>query len=223
MRHPRPARPVVTLLATLAWAFAAALCSAGATAQQLDIAGAYHRSYELERQERYADAVRALAPVYESYPNGYTVNLRMGWLFYLNGNFNNALAHYDVAIAAAPAALEPRLGRLLPLLAQERWADAENTAYQVVSVDHYSYYGNLRLLAALRMQRKLEAAYQVALKMLRVYPTEVPFLVELALVHHARSENAEAARLFGEILILDPGNLAARNYLGAGTFMNPDP
>jgi tetratricopeptide (TPR) repeat protein len=185
-----------------------------AAQQQPDIAGSYSRSYEFERQERYQDAIRALAPVYQAYPNAYTINLRMGWLFYLNGNYSNALSHYDVAIAAAPAALEPRLGRLLPLLAQARWADAETLAYQVVSMDHYNYYGNLRLIIALRMQKKLDAAYQVALKMVRAYPTDVLHLVELALVEDARGEAAEARRLFGEILILDPQNQTARQYLG---------
>jgi tetratricopeptide (TPR) repeat protein len=187
---------------------------ATAQAQETDIARAYARSYELEKAQRYADAVSALGPVYRAYPNAYTVNLRMGWLFYLAGNYTNAGSHYDSAMAAAPAALEPKLGGLLPLLAQERWSAAETLAYQVVSVDHYNYYGNLRLIIALRMQRKLEPAYQIALKMVRAYPTDVLHLAELALVHEARGEKAEAARLFGEILILDPQNDQAKRYLG---------
>jgi tetratricopeptide (TPR) repeat protein len=211
----RSIRPWILAVAALA---AAPLTQAPAgrlaAQQQPDIAGAYHRSFDFERRERYQEAIRALAPVYEAFPNGYTVNLRMGWLFYLNANYANSLGHYDVAITAAPAALEPKLGRLLPLLAQARWADAETLAYQVVSIDHYNYYGNLRLVIALRMQRKLEAAYQVALKMLRAYPTDVLYLLELALVHDARGEGAEARRLFGEVLILDPQNETARRALG---------
>lgn len=183
-------------------------------AQEPDIAGAYRRSLEMERAQRYQDAIRALAPVYEAYPNGYTVNLRMGWLFYLNGNFNNAIAHYEVAGAAMPYALEPKLGRLLPLLAQERWAEAEALAYQIVSVDHYNYYGNLRLLIALRNQKKLEPAYQIALKMAGAYPTDMYYLVELALVQDARGDKGEAKRLFEDILILYPENETAKKYLG---------
>lgn len=193
---------------------AVAILAAPLRAQQPDIAGGYARSFELEQQQRYQDAIRALAPVYEAYPNGYTVNLRMGWLFYLNANYNNAVAHYEVAGTAAPAALEPKLGLLLPMLAQARWADAEALGYQLVSVDHYNYYGNLRLLIALRMQKKLDAATQIALKMLRIYPTDLYYLVELAKVHDASGNAPEAKRLFGEILILDPRNETARKYLG---------
>lgn len=203
-----------SLTTALALLLVGALAPAETRAQELDIPGAYHRSFELERAERYQDAIRALAPVYEAYPNGYTVNLRMGWLFYLNGNFNNAVAHYEVAGTAAPFALEPKLGRLLPLLAQGRWAEAETAAYQVVSVDHFSYYGNLRLVIALREQKKLESAYQIALKMVGVYPTDMYYLVELALVNDARGDTAEARRLFGEILILYPENETALKYMG---------
>ncbi len=180
--------------------------------QELDIKEAYHSSFEYERAEAYQDGIRALAPVYEAYPNGYTVNLRMGWLFYLNGNYNNAIGHYDVARSAAPFALEPKLGQLLPLLAQGRWSDAESVAYEVVSVDHYNYYGNMRLVFALRMQQKFEPAYQVALKMATVYPTDLAFLLELALLNEARGEEEEAERLFTDLQILDPENEAARNY-----------
>lgn len=185
----------------------------GLAGQEIDIAGAYHRSFEYERAEAYQDAIRALAPVYEAFPNGYTVNLRMGWLFYLNGNFNNAAAHYEVARSAAPFAFEPKLGQLLPLLAQGRWSEAESVAYEIVSVDHYNYYGNMRLIVALRMQEKFEPAYQITLKMAGAYPTDLTFLAELALLNDARGNKEEAVRLFTDLLILDPENETARNYL----------
>lgn len=206
--------PYPLFLAVLGVLLGAVVPASAARAQELDITGSYHRSFDMERAERYQDAIRALAPVYEAYPNGYTVNLRMGWLFYLNGNYNNAVAHYEVAGTAMPFSLEPKLGRLLPLLAQGRWADAETLAYQIVSVDHFNYYGNLRLLIALREQKKLEPAYQIALKMVGVYPTDMYYLVELALVNDARGDTAEARRLFGEILILYPQNETALKYLG---------
>jgi tetratricopeptide (TPR) repeat protein len=178
-----------------------------------EIASAYARSFELERAQRFDEAIRALGPVYRAYPTGYTVNLRMAYLFYRNGNHVNAITHYETAGSAAPFSLEPKLGRLLPLLAQERWAEAEALAYQVLSGDHFNYYANLRLLVALRAQRKLDAALQVALKMVTAYPTDGDFLVELALVRDARGETAEARRLFGEILILYPESTIAKQYL----------
>lgn len=213
----RHASGTLPLLASLVLAASAAVpggVAAQQGAQAPEVAGAYRRSLDYERVQDYQNAIRALSSVYEALPNGYTVNLRMGWLFYLNGNHANAAAHYDVATKAAPMALEPKLGRLLPLLAQGRWSEAETLAYQVVSVDHYNYYGNLRLAIALRMQGKTDAAYQIALKMVGAYPSDVLHLAELAQIQDARGEKAEARRIFGEVLLLDPENEVARRYLG---------
>jgi len=217
-RSPVAAAVLAAALSSVTFAATFAVAPSALAAQQgtqtPDIAGSYKRSFDYEGVQDYQNAIRALSPVYEAYPNGYTVNLRMGWLFYLNGNHANAAAHYEVATRAAPMALEPKLGRLLPLLAQGRWSDAETLAYQVVSVDHYNYYGNLRLAIALRMQGKADAAYQIALKMVGAYPTDVLHLVELAQIQDARGDKSEARRLFGEILVLDPENETARRYLG---------
>jgi tetratricopeptide (TPR) repeat protein len=211
----RQAVTVPRLLAGLALAVAGATPAAGQQGVQApDATAAYKRSLDYERVQDYQNAIRALAPVYEAAPNGYTVNLRMGWLFYLNGNHANAAEHYEVATRAAPLALEPKLGHLLPLLAQGRWSDAETLAYQVVSADHYNYYGNLRLAIALRMQGKLDAAYQIALKMVGAYPADLLHLTELAQIQDARGDKAEARRIFGEVLLLDPEHQTARRYLG---------
>ena len=181
--------------------------------QELDIKDAYYRSYDYERTEDYMNGIRALAGVFEAYPEGYTVNLRMGWLFYLNGNYANSLEHYGTAQRVAPYALEAKVGSLLPLLAQERFAEVESLAYQVVSVDYYNYYGNLRLGLVLRLQGKLEQARMVVVKMLTVYPTEPLYLTELALIAVAEGDTEAARRTFEDVLILDPENPTAKAYL----------
>lgn len=70
----------------------------------------------------------------------------------------------------------------------------------------------MRLVLALRMQEKFEPAYQITLKMAGAYPTDLTFLAELALLNDARGNKEEAARLFTDLLILDPENETARNY-----------
>ncbi len=39
----------------------------------------------------YKDAISVFIPLYEKYPRGYTVNLRLGYLFFLNKNYENAI------------------------------------------------------------------------------------------------------------------------------------
>ena len=60
----------------------------------LDIKKAYYDSYNYEKMGDYKDAIKVLIPIYNKYPNGYTLNLRLGWLFYLSKKYQNALDHY---------------------------------------------------------------------------------------------------------------------------------
>jgi tetratricopeptide (TPR) repeat protein len=178
-----------------------------------EIKDAYYKSYNYEKMENYTDAIKAIMPVYNDYPETYTVNLRLGWLYYLNQNYANSLEHYGKAIKISPYSLEAKLGELLPLLAQERHGDVEKKAFQILDVDYYNYYGNLRLVYALRMQQKLDVAEKIALKMLAIYPIDVSFLSEYALIKFARGEKESAFKLFYDILILDPENVTAKSYL----------
>ncbi len=178
-----------------------------------EIRDAYYKSYNYEKIQNYSDAVNTLMPVYNEFPNTYTVNLRLGWLYYLSTNYANAISHYDRSIKISPYSLEAKLGRLLPLLAQHRYGEVEKEAFQILNVDYYNYYGNLRLAYALRMQQKFDVAVKITQKMLAIYPIDVQFLTEFALGKIGLGETDEAMAVFSNILILDPENVTAKSYL----------
>jgi tetratricopeptide (TPR) repeat protein len=178
-----------------------------------EIKDAYYKSYNYEKMGNYTDAIKAIMPVYNNYPKTYTVNLRLGWLYYLNENYANSLEHYRKAIKISPYSLEAKLGELLPLLVRERYGEVEKKAFQILDADYYNYYGNLRLVFALRMQQKSDLAEKIALKMLAIYPIDVSFLTEYALIKFAQGEKDTAFKLFYDILILDPENVTAKSYI----------
>ena len=178
-----------------------------------EIRDAYYKSYNYEKIQNYSDAINALMPVYNEFPNTYTVNLRLGWLYYLSTNYANAISHYDRSIKISPYSLEAKLGRLLPLLAQHRYGEVEKEAFQILNVDYYNYYGNLRLAYALRMQQKFDVAVKITQKMLAIYPIDVQFLTEFALGKIGLGETDEAMAVFSNILVLDPENVTAKSYL----------
>jgi hypothetical protein len=159
------------------------------------------------------NAIKALSIVYNEYPKGYTVNLRLGWLCYLNANYANSIQYYKTALKISPSSIEAKLGYILPLIVQNRYDDVESNAYQILKTDHYNYYANLRLVYALRMQEKHELSEKVANKMLLIYPTDINFLTELALTKMSQDEDETATRIFTDILTLDPENQKARLYL----------
>lgn len=177
-----------------------------------EIQEAYHKSFNYEQIEDYENAIRALSPVLDEYPNGYTVNLRLGWLYYLLGRYANSIEHYQKAVQIVPTSLEAKNGLMLPMLAQNKYSDAVSIAYQVVSVDHYNYYGNMRLAYSLRMQKKYDQAEQILNKMLAVYPTDIIFLTELALVKYNQGDTDRATELMWDVQTLDPENETAKKY-----------
>lgn len=177
-----------------------------------EIKEAYHKSFNYEQIEDYENAIRTLSPVLDEFPNGYTVNLRLGWLYYLLGKYANSIEHYQKAVQSVSTSLEAKNGLLLPLLAQNKYNEVTSTAYQVVSVDHYNYYGNMRLAFALRMQKKYDQAEQLLNKMLAVYPTDITFLTELALIKYNQGDTEKAGGLMWDVLTLDPENETAKEY-----------
>lgn len=64
------------------------------------------------------------------------------------------------------------------------------------------------------MQGKYSSAEKVIRRMLRLYPTDVSFLTELAFVKIARGHGSSAKVVFGNILKLDPDNVIAKQQLG---------
>jgi tetratricopeptide (TPR) repeat protein len=173
---------------------------------------AYHDSIAAEQVENYGKAIDAMLPVLRAYPEAYTPNLRLGWLYYLDGRYRNSFTHYEQAIKAYSASLEARNGLMLPLMAQQKYAEVEQQAYQVLNVDYYNYFANLRLATALLGQKKYKLVTEVALKMTGINPTSIEFLQLLAQGYAGLGELDKASATFADVAILDPGNQAAAAF-----------
>lgn len=172
----------------------------------------YFKSYDYEQMGKYSEAIKVLAPLYSKYPKGYTLNLRFGWLFYLNKNYNDAIKYYKKASLINGYALDPKLGLIRIYLDTYSYSKAETMAYKVLKIDFYNYYANLYLIQALRFQQKFDSAKQITKKMLSLYPTDVLFLEELSKIYE-KQKNPYLKKLYEDILILDPNNIHVRNKL----------
>ena len=174
------------------------------------VSNIYNKSYNYEKIGRYSEAIKVLIPLYKKYPRGYTLNLRLGWLYYLNRKFQNAIEHYKKAALIYPYSIEPRLGLANIYLTMQRYKDAQNMAYEVIKKDYYNYYGNLYAIKALIAQKKYQIAQELANKMLTLYPTNIDFLTQLAIIYK-KSNNKNLKKLSQDILILDPNNIFIKN------------
>jgi tetratricopeptide (TPR) repeat protein len=178
-----------------------------------EISKAYKKSYDFETIAKYDKAVAALKEVYQIYPETYTVNLRLGWLYYMNGNFANALQHLNTALEISPFSVEILNTILLVRVAQLDWNVVEQQAIKVVSIDSYNITANYWYCYALRMKQKYTDSMTNANKMLTVFPTSTSFLLELGENYYALGNMEQSKSLFESVVILDPTNETAAAYL----------
>jgi tetratricopeptide (TPR) repeat protein len=186
----------------------------GLLASHIDesIQQSYAKSYDYERVGNYEEAIKVLTPLYTQYPNGYTLNLRFGWLFFLAKKYTNAEAYYHQASLLKPQAIEPRLGLASVYLAIFSYNKAEMVCYEILKRDHYNYYANLYVSKALIAQKKYDEALKMIQKMLVIYPTNVSYLEQLAVIY-AVQKSSYLEQLYKDILTLDPNNVFVMKHL----------
>jgi tetratricopeptide (TPR) repeat protein len=173
----------------------------------------YYDSYASEKAQDYAGAMKALHPVFSVYPSGYTVNFRMGWLSYLNGNYADALRYYKTSLAIYPASLEVMNCISLVHKIREEWPKVEIENYAILKIDYFNQTGNYWYAFSLKKQGKYDPAEKVMRKMLTVFPTSVSYLSELGEILYLKKDYKQALSLFLSVKVLDPLNENAKKYI----------
>ncbi len=178
-----------------------------------EISKAYYTSYRYETSGNIEDAIKAIQLVYSQYPDTYTVNNRLAHLYTLNKQYKNAVSHYKKAVQVLPNSITPKLGLMYVYILSEQYKEVTKIGYQVLKVDYYNYFGNLRLAHALRKTGKTELSEKLLKKILALYPSDTLFLTELGLLYFEQDNWPSARAIMQDVLILDPENVSARQVL----------
>ena len=184
--------------------------SLSALEQGESIESSYLKSYNYEQAGNYKDAIKSLSPLYRKYPKGYTLNLRLGWLFYLDKKYNNSIEYYKKASLINTSSLEAKFGLIRVYLVTYAYEKAQNLSSEILKNDHYNYYANLYIIESLLAQKKYEIAIQISQKMLALYPTDTVFLQEL-FIGYKKTKSPYRDTIKKSILILDPNNVLVKS------------
>jgi tetratricopeptide (TPR) repeat protein len=177
------------------------------------IQSCYHQSLKHEAQKRYVAAIADLKPIYLHYPNTYTVNYRLGWLFYLNKNYANAIDHLNKATVILPQSIDSTRIKIYIYQAKDDWVEVETLSVQILKKDYYNICGNYWYSVALKIQGKFALSIKIANKMLAIQPTSEIFLQELAENLFLCASVDDSYALFTNLYILYPHNKTALYYL----------
>ena len=178
-----------------------------------EIQSAYNSSYTYETATKYKIAISSLNKVIKEYPKGYTVNYRLGWLYYLSGNYANSIKHLNTALLTYPYSVETLNTINLVNVARLDWEKVEAQSSNIFKIDYYNYYANYWYTIALMRQSKYDQAIKISNKMLSVFPSNVTFLITLAESTYLNGSVADALLIFGSAIILDKDNETAKYYL----------
>lgn len=175
---------------------------------------AFAKSIAYEKQQQNADAIKALADLTGPDQRSYFTQLRLGWLNYRSAKYTEAEISYKAALKTMPNATEAKLGLVLVVLAQLRFAEAETLCKEVLAQDPGNYFANLRLAYALRNQSKFDQAEAVNSLLMERYPTDVGVLLEAGLTKVGQKDKPAADQIFKRVLLLDADNAIANQQLG---------
>ncbi|MBI1836295.1 MAG: tetratricopeptide repeat protein [Flavobacteriia bacterium] len=168
---------------------------------------AYAKSYGLEAKGEYADAIRAVKEVYNE--SSYTVNVRLGWLYYLQQNYESSIAYYNKAIKLMPAAVEPLWGILNPLVAAEKWTEVDKTYLMILKIDPKNSTANYKLGMVYYYRKNYSAAKKYFDIALNLYPFDYNIVLMSGWNNYFLGKTAEAKTLFNKILLIDQNDASA--------------
>lgn len=168
---------------------------------------AFSESYKLEAQGDFKLAADEIKVLYKE--ESYEINLRLGWLNYMAGNFNESIAFYKKAMELMPYADETKFGYIFPLSALGRWDEViemynkilENSPHNTKAMYYLGtiYYNRLRYDKALSQFKQI----------VDLYPFDYDGLLMYAWTNLKLGNKKEAKDLFQKVLLNKPNDASA--------------
>ena len=172
---------------------------------------AFRKSYALEANGDFKLAANEIKALYEE--ESYEINLRLGWLNYMAGNFNESIAFYKKTMELMPYADEPKFGYIFPLTALGRWDEVigiynvilENSPHNTKAMYYLGtiYYNRLQFDKALTHFKQI----------VDLYPFDYDGLLMYAWTNLKLGNKKEAKDLFQKVLLNKPNDTSAAEGL----------
>ncbi|CAM2930402.1 tetratricopeptide repeat protein [Legionella worsleiensis] len=173
----------------------------------------WKKSFSLEQSKQYLDAAKVLEPMLSSSPKNEFLLLRLGWLYYLQTQYNTSLSYYKKALALNSDSIDARLGLTLPLLAQQRWKESAIYAKEVIQISAWDYNAHVRLMTSQSALLQWELLESHAMEMAKRYPSDPTVFVFLARSQAWQGKKSLAIVNYKLVLERAPDNQEALDYL----------
>lgn len=172
---------------------------------------AFRTSYADESNKNYAGAITDIMPYYED--NNYEVNVRLGWLHYMNKNYTASQSYYSKAIGLRQNAIEPKFGIVKPLSYLQNWDKVLQQYLDILKIDPQNTQANY-WAGMIYYNRK---QFPTAMKYFKVVVTLYPFdydsnhMLAWATLLSGRKDEAKIS--FQKALIIKPDDESSTDGL----------
>lgn len=178
------------------------------TAQTItEIADAFKESYTQETNGKYSDAVKTMKKVYKA--DSYPINLRLGWLTYLAGQYTESVSYYSKSIKLKPLSIEARLGMTYPASAMGNWENVITQYKDIIKLDAANYTANLKLGQIYYSRKDYSTAEKYFNVVLNHYPFTYDPVIGAAWNYLQMGKMRQAKILFEYALMLNPEDESA--------------
>ncbi len=180
-------------------------------ASQQDLENAFSKSYELEEKGDFSTAAEALEEVHSK--TSYEINLRLGWLKYNAGRFDESINYYSRAQELKPYAEETRMGLILPKSALGRWDEVIKLYDEILEIHPNNTVALYRLGLIYYNRKNYDKAYPLFKKVVDLYPFGYDGLLMLGWTSYFMGKYNQAKVLFNKVKLYNPGDASANEGL----------
>lgn len=168
---------------------------------------AFQNSYLAEASGDLSLAIQELRSVYDE--KSYEINIRLGWLTYSAGQFNESSNYYNRAIHLKPLAIEPKFGLAYPMAAMGNWDIVIKQYREILSIAPGNTVAMHRLGLIYYGRQEYAEAEKLFLMVVNLFPFDYDALLMLGWTYYQQRKFREARVLFGKALLNNPGGSSA--------------
>ena len=179
--------------------------------QKINYEQVFAKNYEAEYAGKYSQAIQEMKQIYKA--NDYFMNIRLGWLHYLDKKNTTSISYYSRAIKLKPYSIEARLGIIKPYSAREEWEKVKIEYVQILKIDSQNTVANYWLGVIYYNQKNYAEAVKLFEKNVNLYPLDYDSVIMLAWTKLYLGVYTDAKLLFNHALLLRPNDDSAKSGL----------
>jgi tetratricopeptide (TPR) repeat protein len=168
---------------------------------------AFEQSYVSEKSGDFKKAAQLIKDVYQE--ESYEINLRLGWLHYNAGSFDDAKLYYRRAMAILPYSEEAKFGLILPFSTRGEWEEVIKLYNQILANNPGNTVALYRLGMIYYNRKDWTQAARNFQKVVDFYPFAYDGLLMMAWTNLQLGKAREARVLLNKVLLYSPGDKSA--------------